>query len=74
MKLLKTEIKDGCVEMLYADGPDPETAKTMLYFQMPVEEHQELSLAHHRAQALHELRNAISPEIQEIKRIAGLAQ
>ena len=69
LKLVNAKIGEGSIEMIYATGPDAESAEASMSVRWPIETDPQASLAFHCLQALHLMRDALSPEMRELRHI-----
>ena len=69
MKLLETEIDETSVELTYADSDLVENAEKLLIVRMPLVGPETKSLAWHRLQTLHQVRDLLGTEMQRLKTI-----
>jgi len=64
MKLVSTDIREGSIELTYADNPDLDDAERLLIVRLPREVDQSKSLAWNRYWALTDLQELVTEQIK----------
>lgn len=69
MKLVKTEITDAYIEMLYAENDEAPEKGQMIHFRISSGIDRSSSIALHHQRALRLVRDALDAEIEDARRI-----